>query len=434
MTYTPVVDRGYLSVPPGCPQCAGEDVTCGVHVSVCMMPARDAPEYRLALTGLGCDMPTGVTGFRRVGRVDFDNRGAGDPGLMLQGQLETTPALVQDGPVQTSLLRNVDTGLPDGPRRARGHVLHRQGLYADQRIVPAHPVSELNTEVGASCPDTRPHLAQLGACPRGMVRRFSVGLTPPPMLPGRPALQREHPALLTDGHKIPVVQAAAGVGNGDFHPPVHTGRRVRSAMPPECGFAVFDQDRHPPMPGIKADCRRPDHPGHRPGPAHPDPAQLRQTDLPGLTAQALHDQRIFTLRKPHRRPPTRLGTPPHFERPMLPARPVQIHQRLLQHVRRRFSQPGKAGLRFGHLPGLLHIVHPCTTSAVFPALLQTGVPHRAAHTSPRLQHGSLLHRESKPVLEPFQHTNILKGGYDKMFTSSSRPVAAFPSRLRAESR
>src|SRR5699024_4696451 len=84
-------------------------------------------------------------------------------------------------------------------------------------------------------------------------------------------------------------------------------------------------------------------------------------------------------RLPERRVPAAFGTPVHPERAMLPARRIQVFQRLLQHVRRRRTQPRMLTLRLGQLPGLLRVVHPPATFTVLTTLGQTGVPHRPAH-------------------------------------------------------
>lgn len=56
--------------------CGGDatsDVPCSVQIGISLVPARYAPERRLALAALRCDMLTGRAGLRRIRGVDLDH-------------------------------------------------------------------------------------------------------------------------------------------------------------------------------------------------------------------------------------------------------------------------------------------------------------------------------------------------------------------------
>jgi hypothetical protein len=104
------------------------DISGRVHIGVRPVPARNAYESRLALTTLGSDVLAGITGLRRVRRVDFlDSSGC----FLFQPAREQAPPRVEDAPVEPGLLCDVPIRLLDGSPRRSGHGLDVEVLDPD---------------------------------------------------------------------------------------------------------------------------------------------------------------------------------------------------------------------------------------------------------------------------------------------------------------
>lgn len=97
---------------------------------------------------------------------------------------------------------------------------------------------------------------------------------------------------------------------------------------------------------------------------------------------------------------------------MLAARPVKVHQRLLQAMPRNIFQPRVVSLGLSELVGLRPVIHPRTTATEFTTLLQSGVPHRPAHRADLLGKFNLFVGELDPK------------------TSTGQACLTDPSRLR----
>lgn len=116
---------------------------------------------------------------------------------------------------------------------------------------------------------------------------------------------------------------------------------------------------------------------------------------------------LLPFGEPERRSPPSARAPPHLPRGPLAARPIQIHQRLLQTVTRHIFQPQMLTFGVGQLFGLELIVHPRPTSAVLAALLQTSVPHRPTRPTDPLRELGLLVGELNLKPPPRQHDSAI---------------------------
>src|SRR5271168_4219627 len=149
------------------------------------------------------------------------------------------------------------------------------------------------------------------------------------------------------------------------------------------------------------------HPGAATPGTSPTPAWAAS---PGIYPGKLVHLHLGALGEPQRgRPPPR-RTRLHSEGAVPAARLIQVAQRLLQTMRRRFGEPGVFFFSFHQFVGLLVVVHPPTTAPVLTALLQTGVPHRPAHLSallrqPRLRIGQLNPKPSTGLHVPQTNTS-----------------------------
>lgn len=415
MTNASVDNRGYLPVPPGRRESGDEDISCGIYVRVAGPATRHAPEHRLALTVFSGAVPAAGTLLRCVCRVDFHDLSACLSSLVMQRLLENSPAFAENASIQASLGGHMSAGMIDRARSTRGHILNAQVFDPDQRVVAAQLVGKLLVEVNATSSYARPDLGDLEAIVDGAAGVLGSSFATPKFLPTAASLQSLHSSLLAECDEVAVMQTAIRICNSDFDAAVKSGLGVRKAMARRCCHVVFDQYRYRPMATSPTNGNRPDHACRWSRPAQTDPAQLGQANLTRFAAKPLNDNAVFALRQAHRRPPSRLGSPSHRERSMRLARPVQIHQRLLQRIRWRFSQPRKLKFGRGHFSALLCVADPRVAPPVFAALRQSCVPHRTANAGPRFQLSGLLARRCEPVLESLEHSRILKGGYDIMF-------------------
>ena len=122
-------------------QASGKDDGGGVAVSVGAMPATDAPEHRLALAVLRCDMIASGAGLGTVAGVDEHHSDPGGGGFVGKSAFESAPAGPVDGSVQPGLGRGSVgkersglVGVASGVGAAH-HILGHQVLEHDQVVV-----------------------------------------------------------------------------------------------------------------------------------------------------------------------------------------------------------------------------------------------------------------------------------------------------------
>ena len=114
-------------------------VACGVRVGVRGVAASLIEEH-LPVTVVGTDMPAGVTGARRVARVDQDDVRTGAFSLVDQHVLQHPPTRVEDAFVQSALGGDIGSRLVKGALGRAGHVGDTQVFEHDQ-IVGVHQLT-----------------------------------------------------------------------------------------------------------------------------------------------------------------------------------------------------------------------------------------------------------------------------------------------------
>src|SRR5690606_21623257 len=153
------------------------------------------------------------------------------------------------------------------------------------------------------------------------------------------------------------------------------------------------------------------------------PAQLGQPSSAPATGDSLHGD-LIALGEAKRRRVFPLGAPPHLERAVPRACPVQVAQRLLKRVPRCFGQPRKVLLGLSQLPRLLRVTDERAAAAVFAPLLQADVPHKPAGIADILSEFLLLGGECERVSASGQHLTalLLLDGNSSRSTRDARPL------------
>jgi hypothetical protein len=118
------------SVPPV------QDYDRRIAVGIVSVPARGADEGRLVLAAPTVRGSTGAAGLRRVGRIDLDQAS----GLVSEHDIDLVPTYIEDGTIETALLRDIAAGRGDGSSHAGCHVLCTQPLD-DHRAMPTADIS-----------------------------------------------------------------------------------------------------------------------------------------------------------------------------------------------------------------------------------------------------------------------------------------------------
>jgi hypothetical protein len=104
------------------------DISGCVHRGVRLVPAGNAGEGHLPPPTAGCDVLAGVTGLRRVRRVDLlDPAGC----FLFHPGHEQAPPSLEDAPVEAGLLCDAPTRLRCGSARGSGHGLDAEVLNPD---------------------------------------------------------------------------------------------------------------------------------------------------------------------------------------------------------------------------------------------------------------------------------------------------------------
>jgi len=208
-----------------------EYVDRSVHVGVCAVSTMPAVERRLALAALPVDGPAFRTGLRGVGRRHIDQRAATFFQLVGEHRGECSPALVEDGSVQTAL-----------PRAGSGHSLDVEILHGDSAEpagdVRGNPVLPVAAGSGDACGEARHTGEPLHASPRA------------PLASGERALCAALSAIDRDETRgeRDVLAGAQREGVGD------------SAIDADCGSVISEgitvnpaEDRDVPFPGGTGD-------------------------------------------------------------------------------------------------------------------------------------------------------------------------------------
>ncbi len=137
----------------GSPRCHGqsgrENVACCVDVSVREVTARYALEHGLRPARQRVDHAALPAHLACVRGVDFDERPASTVKLVGKHLFHLTPALAQNRPVQSTLLRNVPARTSYRAFRRARHVFHVQILNHDNTVVLGNVGGEFMQEVFA---------------------------------------------------------------------------------------------------------------------------------------------------------------------------------------------------------------------------------------------------------------------------------------------
>jgi hypothetical protein len=310
----------------------GGDVASRVHISMAVESTGHAPEYRLALAVLRCDMAADGALLRRVRGVDLLNP-AGC--FVLQPLNQQTPPGREDASVQPSLAGDVATRLCNCASGRTSHIADAQVLHTDQvestsesgRSLLAPVLSTITlpgTEARQPYFDLRPPI-------RASLRSSQATLQqrPSPYLGGRQARNdQQFSSREGGGHRNAAVDtddcATARCTNRFRH-------RCKCDVPPTCPVAGYPV-------GLRTR-------GHRLRKSESDPADLRHPHLAGMPVQTPHV----------------LGFQPDLAKTLM-------HTRLA---------PRKLGTSFGQLTTLLSIVRRRRTARLpVRVLLHRQVPHK----------------------------------------------------------
>lgn len=360
------------------------------------MAACDAPVYRLALAALRGDVATRVASLRCVSGVHQHNLCTSAARRIAQGDFEAVPPLVQNGPIESSLLPYILAGLVNRACRTRGHTPSVQVFEHDHAVSGGNAVRGPCTEVPTPVCGMPDHLPHSNNRPATILRTL--------LLPGQLALQPQAAGSLPSSDEYTVVEfAGAGRGRND-NATIHADDRAWVGVRGRA--AVLHEERNIPVPPLPRHRGRPHLATERARPTKAHPPKLREPDSPPFPADSL-DNDARAVRKAERWRPAVLGPPAHPECAVLPAGPVEITECLLQHMRGCSTQPLELTLRLSQLGSLRNIVHPGPATPVFPPLLQSGIPHRAADVAELFALLLLSGREHETVLPTGQHGSLL---------------------------
>ena len=331
------------------------------------MPTTDAPEYRLALAVLRCDMIASGAGLGAVARVDEYHGDPGGGGFVGESAFESAPAGPVDGSVQPGLGRGSvgqeDAGLVRVGSwvGAAHHVLGRQVLEHDQIVVPNQGGGGLFNPVVAPVANAGVRAADLGLGFGSPARSW--------LLAGEALVQSGEFGLEFRGGRD-AQYLAVRRGDRGGHPPIYT----------HCGSALDADERrlgggetHVPAPGpIERDPGHAVLGGQRPRQPKPYRPALGDEHRRPLPIQFHHGDVANT--EPFIAPGFTPAGPAVGAAPPVLQRLIEIAEGLLLHRARTLTQPAvPAGLG-----ELAHPRRPRGRAAARPPavrLFQRQVPH-----------------------------------------------------------
>lgn len=333
------------------------DVPRRVHISIAGIGAGDAAEESLALATLRGDMPTHRTTLTRERGVDTFHP---PRSLVLQTSGERRPGGIQDGPVQTGLLRHITTRLVNRAAHRADQVRHPQILDPDHVIPASNDRGGLLHEVPA--PIRRAGMPS----DQSSLRSFTAV--------GAASASRQRTRRLPDTHRRwSLIGGAIGQGQRDRDATIDTDHAAVAGTLQRCGNR---RERDMPTPrGIQPhSIGLPVRQGSTA--AEPYPADLRHPDPRPASVDLLYPQSLRadnpetfvpSLFAPGR-PPMATGSPVgHRQR--------EIPQRLLLHRLRARAQPLVRCPSLSQLLTLQHIVRQKLAMMPVPELLHREIPH-----------------------------------------------------------
>ncbi len=383
-------------------QSGRENVACCVNVSVRDVTARYALEVRLSLPRClvgSAALPARLTCVRRV---DFDERPASTVKLVGKHLFHLTPALSQNTPVQSTLLRNVPARTSYSAFRRARHVFHAQILNHDNTVALGNVSGEFMQEVFAQPSFTRLQSRERVKCSLVTARTptLIVRTVPPGRLLASGLASKPAPAFNLPWRKSwRAVKHAGGQRNGRSNTSINTDRR--SIVHSNHSLRLIAAQAEMPANHIAHNGDVPDLTDRLTRPAKTDRTELRDHDFTPMTTQTPDTDRAaracldteaiassFALE-----PRERCATSKEVA-----VRQVKITQRLLQHITMRLSEPRHHGFEFAKTNSLLVVAERYAAEFVgrLP-LLKPRVVNRPCTPAPSTQHGVLQGGWVQPI-------------------------------------
>ncbi len=369
-------------------QSGRENVACCVDVSVRRVAARDASEHRLRCARPSVNdaaLPARLTCVRGI---DFDERPASTIKLVGKHLFHLTPALVQNRPVQPTLLRDVPARTSNGAFRRARHVFHAQILNHDNTVALGNVGREFMQKVLADASFARFEFRERVKCslltartPALIVRSAPPGRLLASGFACKPAL-----AFCLPWRKSwRAVKHAGGERSGRSNTSINANRR--SIVHSNRSFRLSAAQADVPAKHIAHNGDVPDLADRFATPAEPHRAELRDYDFTPTAAEtsdadrarlAILDAEAIALSFAFE---TRESGATSKE---VAVRAIKITQRLLQHITMRLRKPRQGALRVRQLVSALIVVAK-RRAVITPgdlALLQARIVNRASAPAP----------------------------------------------------
>ncbi len=384
-------------------QSGRENVACCVNVGVRDVTARDALEVRLGLPRCLVDHAALPASLTCVRGIDFDERAASTIKLVGKHLFHLTPALSQNSPVQSTLLRNVPARTSDRAFRRARHVFHAQILNHDNTVVLGNVSGEFMQKVFAQPSFARLQSRERVKCslvtartPTLIVRSMSAGRLLASSFACKPALTFNLPG----GESWRAVKHAGGERSGRCNTAINADRR--SIVHSNRSNRLIAAQADVPAKHVTADSQVANLADRFARPAKPHRAEFRNDNLAPtavetsnadharlaiLDAEAIASSFAFETRE-------RCATSKEVA-----VRAIKITQRLLQHITMRLRKPRQGALRVRQLVSALIVVAE-RYAAEFVGrlpLLKPRVVNRASAPAPSMQRGVLLDGWVQPV-------------------------------------
>lgn len=357
--------RGHCPASPCGHRPSGGDVPGRVHVRVAAVSAGDAPESRLALAGLRCEMSARRALLRRVRGVDLLHPSRS---LLPQAGHQQTPSVCQDAAVEAGFL-------PDPSTRFVDSSLGRPSHAPDSEIFDPDHV-EFAREGGRRLLD--PVLAAVHqACVQpGERDPHALTSSGARSAPAQPSLQRDQSLLFVLGQARTPEEVSGRKRGRHHHTAIHSNRRTV----PRCRNRLRRRGEC----DVPASCTIAGNPvgldpvGYLTAPAKPNPSHFGHPDPAVSAIQPLDVPLLYgDLTKPF----VTAGLPPSRTTMCaveeVPYGLVKVAQRLLLHRMRPGTKPREFATRFGQLTGLVVVRSRGAPRTPVRVLLDREVPHEA---------------------------------------------------------
>jgi hypothetical protein len=403
---------------PGCPVASPRshgvprrDVPGRVHVSVAGETAGSTHKARLTLARPSVHVPARATTLRGVCRFDLL-----DPsdGLVFQTTYQQAPAGSQDFPVKPGFGPDIAAGPVAGALRGAGHAPDIQVLDADHVEFTGQPGARLLSPVF-------PLICLACLQPRDRVPHAPTAIRPVPGT-GEPTFQPKNTFALWPGQAGNMHQFPSGKGRAGDHAPVDADGLAVA----RCRDRVRNGGERdvPPACAIQRDPVGPHARWYRPGPAEPNPADLRDPNLADVSGYAAHIPLPATPHNPESFIPP--GLSPRRPACWVPSieecghRLSEVAKSLLLHRLGARGQPRVLCTSSGELAALLQVARSVRTAGVpVRVLLDCQIPYESGMRAMVPQHQLLGWRRKQSVP---RHTNTLATTADISWEATRRSV------------